>query len=259
MVASWFKGTVSDAQAAFGAWCENPSEDIKGVKRLKRLAKRGNVEAQYLLGLGLVSDCGGKNIQNISEAIKWFKLASDNGDLRAHDQLWQAYLHEGNVNEEKALTYLLIAAKKGVTNAQRFLGICYMEGSILPVPKNYSEGIMWLTKAATSDRDASQDAQIELGKAYRDGTGVNVDLTKSYVWFSIASRAEVANQRRSAASWKKWNAANPKYAFPYEIKKGEAQVERDKIAERLTKSQLMEAQELTERYIVTNYEVFARP
>jgi TPR repeat protein len=104
--------------------------------------------------------------ENIPEAIKWLRLAADNGDLRAHDLLWRAYLHKGNVDEEKALTYLLIAAKNGVTNAQRFLGICYMNGSILPVSKNYSEGIKWLRKPATSDRD---DDERTKGCAVRVG------------------------------------------------------------------------------------------
>jgi hypothetical protein len=56
-------------------------------------------------------------------------------------------------------------------------------------------------------------------KAYRDGTGVNVDLMKSYIWFSIAAQ----------------------------IEKGEAQTERDKIAARLTASQLIEAQNLVRK------------
>jgi TPR repeat protein len=60
-----------------------------------------------------------------------------------------------------------------------------MQGSILPVPQNYSEGLKWLRKVARAD---GTGAQIELAKAYRDGTGVNVDLMKSYIWFSIAAR-----------------------------------------------------------------------
>jgi len=56
-------------------------------------------------------------------------------------------------------------------------------------------------------------------KAYRDGTGVKVDLMKSYIWFSIAAH----------------------------IEKGEAQTERDKIAARLTASQLIEAQNLVRK------------
>jgi len=56
-------------------------------------------------------------------------------------------------------------------------------------------------------------------KAYRDGIGVNVDLMKSYIWFSIAAQ----------------------------IEKGEAQIECDKLAERLTVSQLIEAENLVKK------------
>ena len=88
------------------------------------------------------------------------------------------------------------------------------------------------TKAATGLRFSSLqqgqgDAAMQTlpghyatrAKAYRDGTGVKVDLMKSYIWFSIAAH----------------------------IEKGEAQTERDKIAARLTASQLIEAQNLVRK------------
>ncbi len=216
---------------------DNPS---KGVKTLERLAKRGNVEAQLELGeiykWGYPPSLNEWKIKpNIPTAIKWLKRAADQGDRRGYDRLWQIYTHKGNVDEEKALHYLLIAAQKGAVKAQRFLGICYMKGSILPVQENYSEGVKWLRKAAKSDdtddreKATRTDSQMLLAKAYRDGTGVDVDLVKSYVWFSIAAHAEVV---------------------------GQAQIERDKIAARLTTSQLIEAQNLTERCIATNCEGF---
>ena len=230
---------------------------------LERLAERGNVEAQLKLGEVYERASLWKIEPNIPAAIKWLKRAADQGDGRGYDGLWQIYLfHKGNVDEEKALHYLLIAAQKGVVNAHRFLGICYMRGSILPVPQNYSEGLKWLSKAARADDTI---AQIELAKAYRDGTGVNVDLMKSYIWFSIVARAEVADQRRSVDDQKKFNEALNKFAksigdeepqIPVKIEKGEAQTERDKIAARFTASQLIEAQNLVERCIANNYEDF---
>jgi len=62
-------------------------------------------------------------------------------------------------------------------------------------------------------------------KAYRDGIGVNVDLMKSYIWFSMAAQ----------------------------IEKGEAQTECDKIAARLTASQLIEAQNLARKMQCGSY------
>jgi TPR repeat protein len=179
-------------------------EASKGVKMLERLAERGDVEPQLELGEiyrwgAYASASGDTTIKpNILAATKWLKRAADQGNKRGYDRLWQIYLHKGNVDEAKALHNLSIAAQNGVANAQRFLGICYMQGSILPVPQNYSEGVKWLRKAARSDatddyeKAALTSTQTELAKAYRDGTGVNADLIKSYIWFSIAARAELA-------------------------------------------------------------------
>jgi hypothetical protein len=184
---------------------------------------------------------------DLQEAVYWYKRAADRGDCTGRDRLWQVHLHKGNVDEEKALTYLMIAARKGVVNAQRVLGICYMDGLLLPVPKNYSEGIKWLRIAAKSGSEASQR---ELAKAYRDGRGVDVDLVKAYVWLSMAAREEIVREQRSIDQQKKWNAENPRWALPIEDKKQEAQVERDKIVGQLSKSELIEAQNLAEKCLL---------
>ena len=59
-------------------------------------------------------------------------------------------------------------------------------------PKDYGEGIKWLGNAAKA---GCQDAQTELAKAYRDGMGVEANLVKAYVWFSMAARQELADIR----------------------------------------------------------------
>jgi hypothetical protein len=85
---------------------------------------------------------------------------------------------------------------------------------------------------------------------------VNVDLVKSYVWFAVAAAAEALDERRWVEHRKKWNEKNPSFAHPMKIEKGEGQAERDKIAERLTKSQLIEAQSLIDRCLANNCEDF---
>jgi TPR repeat protein len=187
---SWWE-TLDDAEREL----EGP-RPVKGLRILRRLATHGNVEAQFRLGLTFEYGQSGETEKiesNIREAARWYKQAADNGHQRASDQLWQVFLHEGHVDEEKALTYLLIAAKKGVANAQRFLGICYMNGDILPVPKDYAEGLTWLRKSAKA---GSQCGQTELAKAYRDGMGVEANLVKAYVWFSMAARQELADNQK---------------------------------------------------------------
>jgi TPR repeat protein len=117
MAAFWHRNdSLAFAEFLIGSIIEgNPS---KGVKMLERLAERGDVEAQLKLGgvyqWGVYSGSSSetKIKLNIPAAIKWLKRAADQGDKRGYDELWQIYLREGNVDEEKALHFLLIAAQK---------------------------------------------------------------------------------------------------------------------------------------------------
>jgi TPR repeat protein len=106
----WWE-TLTDAERAL----EGP-RPAKGLRILRRLATHGNVEAQYRLGLTFEYGQSGEKEQikpNFPEAARWYKQAADNGHHEARDKLWQVYLHQGHVDEEQALRYLLIAAKKG--------------------------------------------------------------------------------------------------------------------------------------------------
>lgn len=247
----WFRvSTMADVEPALeGA---NP---IKGVKILKRFAARGNSDAQNRLGFiyeyghenSFTQDNNKRKIEpDFEQAAIWYQRAADEGDLRGLDNLWQVYLLKGNVDEEKALTHLVAAAKAGVMNAQRFLGICYMDGSILPVPKNYPEGLEWLRMAARSGCD---DSQMRLAKAYRDGTGVSVDLVKTYAWFSMAAREQFARERETIDRNNKWNDENPRWAFSFiKYRRQEAQIERDKIADQLSQAELIKAQDLFDQW-----------
>ena len=54
---------------------------LKDFKSLKALAEKGDAEAQYYLGLRYY---GGKGVEeDFKEAMKWFKLAADQGDEQA--------------------------------------------------------------------------------------------------------------------------------------------------------------------------------
>ena len=131
-----------------------------------------------------------------------------------------------------------------------------MKGDILPVPKDYAEGLKWLRRSAKTGDQYAQYAQIELAKAYRDGTGVNVDLVMAYVWFAMAARQELADQQKNRDREKKFNAKNPEFARPIKFRKGEAQIECEIIAEQLSKSDLIKAQQLAEQCFANRCEGF---
>ena len=54
--------------------------------------------------------------------------------------------------------------------------------------RNYDSAIFFFTQAAKS---GDGEAQFLLGKIYSEGLGVNIDNTKSLIWFTIASKNNI--------------------------------------------------------------------
>ena len=62
------------------------------LKELLPLARQGNPEAQF--GLGFMYRHGGQGVpKNNKEAVKWYRLAADQGDFGAQNNLGHMYEH----------------------------------------------------------------------------------------------------------------------------------------------------------------------
>lgn len=75
-------------------------------------------------------------------------------------------------------------AEQGDPEAQYMLGVAFING--METPRNYSEALEWITKAANQ---GSADAQSELGRIYRAGEVITVDHDRSTYWFSKAAKS----------------------------------------------------------------------
>ncbi len=109
-------------------------------------ATLGEVDAQYLLGKCYAEGTGVG--QNLSEAIKWFKLAA----IKCH------------------------------TEAEFELGICYNEGK--GVKKNNKTAIDFFIKAAKKNH---LGARYQLGCNYLEGKGVLKDVERAIILFALAA------------------------------------------------------------------------
>lgn len=119
-------------------------------------AKQGDVTAQYQVA----SIYHKKN--NIVEAIKWYKMAADEGRSGAQFYLGKIYLNgEGGIdkNVEEAIKYLSLSAKQGAVSAQYELAIIYLEGK--EVPQNINEGIKWMSEMGCAARIQSICDKLE--------------------------------------------------------------------------------------------------
>lgn len=110
----------------------------------------------------------------------------------------------------QAVKWYRMAADQGMPESQYMMGVIYDRGEGLP--QDFAEAVAWYRKSAEQGYVA---AQFELGNKYASGEGVPQNYAEAYVWFSLAAAAGHETARE----------------------------ERDKYAGKLSKEELMSAQQ----------------
>lgn len=137
--------TIRDAQAAIS------SGDIKhGREILLALAKKGNAEAEYQLGLAheIGSPTGAPEIR---QAVTWYEKAAAHGVMHAKARLGHIYLKGVGVTQDfaKARGLLQEAAEAGNARAQFDLARMWERG--WGGPKNLPMAYAWFELGAQQD------------------------------------------------------------------------------------------------------------
>ena len=150
---------------------------------------------------------------------EFFPLA-DQG--HTHAQFNLGVMYRGGIgvpqNNDMAVMWYTLAAKRGLARAQSLLGSMYREGK--SVTQDNKIAIKWYTLAA---EQGDADARYYLGVMYK--RGVLQDYIYAYMWWDIA-----------ASSGDKMSAKN-----------------RDIIAEKMTLSQIKKAQNLVKQCVEKKY------
>ena len=118
-------------------------------------AEQGHAFYQATLGIMYLEGDGVP--KNDAEAVKWFRMAAEQGDAGSH---------------------------LGVVTAQFYLGLVYVNG--WGVPQDFLEAVKWYHMAAERGHAISQ---YSLGLLYRGGAFgiVPQDLVQAYAWFNIVA------------------------------------------------------------------------
>lgn len=157
----------------------------RAAELLSNAATRGDAEAQYYLGLLLLS---GKGVeQDLGRAFDWFLAASEGGNMHAQFELSKAYSRgQGTeANPQEALRWLEEAAGAGLPEAQYFLANALDNGGGVPVDKQAA--LDWFRRAA---ENGQPQAQRELGTKYLAGAdGVTPDAAEALRWLGAAAEA----------------------------------------------------------------------
>lgn len=169
-----------------------PLASAQDDANLQAKAAQGDAKAQTRLGL----ECSksGKHV----EAVKWLKLAAEQGEVYAQYEL---SLHYGNgegvpKNDDEAFIWCRKAAEQGLKFAQMSLGICYTEG--IGTSKDASLAAEWFRKAAEQGVDA---AQLKLAMQYAQGKGVQLDYVQAFKWINLAAEQGNDLAKHFAKEW----------------------------------------------------------
>ena len=161
-------------------------------KDLEKTAKKGDVEAQFIVGAAYLSGDGVK--ANTKKAVQWLFMAAEAGNTKAIDKLCTFYSKEleqmataGNANAQFALAGFY-AEGNGVTQndqtAINWYGKAALQGIQEAKPKIlvvYNEALD--TLAAAGDADA----QFALANFYAEGNGVAQNTAVALDWYGAAA------------------------------------------------------------------------
>ena len=166
-----------------------------GVKKLSQQTdEHSSAEEQF--NLGVAYDYGNGVTEDDREAVKWYRLAAEQGYAVAQYNLGlMLYKGRGVTQDEgEAVKWFRLAAEQGYADAQFNLGIMFANGS--GVTQDVREAVKWYRLAAEQGHAV---AQFNLGIMFANGEGVIEDDVLAYMWINIASSndAEPAAEARS--------------------------------------------------------------
>jgi len=151
----------------------------KSFKWYRKCAKQGNPEAQERLAFYYRVGIGVE--ENFQKAIKWYTKSADRGHAEAQIKLANYYQHGLGVekNSSRAVRLYMKSAEQGNAKAQGRLAYCYETG--YGFKKNIKEALKWYTKSA---EQGNAKAQCGLGVCYYNGEGVDENKEKAVKWFT---------------------------------------------------------------------------
>ena len=157
-------------------------------------AQRGQAVAQHILGVWYETGDYGLT-ENAEEAVRWYRLAAEQGLADAQHNLASMYAGGEGVprDREVAVGWFLLAADQGHAPSQYRIGLMFAEGQGLP--EDDEEAVLWYNLAA---EQGFAPAQYRLGIMYKEGAGVQENIFLSYMWYNLS-----AAQGNSRARWDK--------------------------------------------------------
>lgn len=169
----------------------NRGTDTNSIYEIRAAAERGDVTAQFSLGSFYGKpDC---ETTNHTEAVKWYRLAAQNGHPEAHGKLGFRYSVGGYgtpKNLAEAIRYYTRGVELGDAYCQHNLAVLYVDGE--GVTKDLPKGLRLLRMAANQGFSHSLRC---LANMYHSGEGVRVNHAEAFrLWQRAAEGGDAESQ-----------------------------------------------------------------
>ena len=205
----WFRLAAEQgdatAQTALGAMYFAGSgvvarDDAEAVRLFRLAAEQGSDGDQSLMlllaadydqirvvaqtVLGLMYSSGLRVARDDAEAVRWYRLAAEQGNATAQTALGDMYSSGRGVAQDdaEAVRWYRLAAEQGDADAQYNLGVRYANGR--GVAEDDAEAVRWYRLAA---EQGNATAQYNLGFMYANGRGVAEDDAEAVRWYRLAA------------------------------------------------------------------------
>ncbi|QKV19334.1 peptidoglycan-binding protein [Oricola thermophila] len=163
-------------------------EDIPasvGPMALREAAVAGDAKALFVIGDRLMGNGSGSPDSDMTEAVRWYEMAAEQGFAPAQYRLGNAYEKGRGVERdlEAARVWYEQAAEQGNVNAMHNLAVLF--ATEIDGERDMKAAARWFIEAAER---GVKDSQVNLGILSARGEGVPQDLVESYKWLALAAR-----------------------------------------------------------------------
>ena len=138
-----------------------------------------------MLRIGRCYETGDGVGKDLAEAVKWYRMAAEEGHGQAAFELSKCYTFGFGVRKNRVTAgkWLRKAAEQGHVTAMFLLGHWLLREEGGGAGYDPREAVKWFRRAAEK---GNAEAMCELGECYEDGIGVKKEPDLAYRWFCRA-------------------------------------------------------------------------
>jgi TPR repeat protein len=164
---------------------EMKKDPAAGLQWMEKAANQKHLRAQFVMG-SLYEDGAGVK-KDESKAVEWYRKSADNGFAPAQFAVAMAYDLGKGIKQDpvKATEWLEKAADQNHPQSQTALAAKLERG--VGVTKNISKAALYYLRAAQQDH---VQAMSRLANLYYTGSGVPLDYRRAGAWYQRAAKSD---------------------------------------------------------------------